>query len=230
MGDSMLHIGNARRCAAVLISSFCLLATHVAASDTKIVTPRGEFAQIDTRLANKTVQILAKGTTDKKQGAIAKIKANPENYAPPVLYALSNVLFADGEKDEAAFWFYAGQLRARIDANICADSSARQAVGVLNLHYGTPINQYTFQDIPKLEKLVPKVVDWERKTPYNYDRRWINLHGMGAVMSGQGDRSKDTSQASLSYPKKQWSDIADKTRTDYLGDFRKAMAQMKSKK
>ena len=78
--------------------------------------------------------------------------------------------------------------------------------------------------------LVPKVVDWERRTPYNYDRRWINLHGMGAMMSGLGAQSKDTSQATLSYPKDQWSDIAEKTRTDYLSDFKKAMAQMKSRK
>jgi hypothetical protein len=226
----MAHLGSAANCIATFIGIAGLLATQVAVAETKTVTPRGEFAQIDTRLAKTTIQILANGTADEKQDVIAKVKANPENYAPPVFYVLSHVLFADGEKDEGAFWFYAGQLRARVDANICADSSAGQAVGVLNANFGTPINQYTFQDIPKLEALVPKVVDWERKTPYNYDRRWINLHGMGAMMSGLGAQSKDASQAPLSYPKDRWTDIAEKTRTDYLADFRKGMAQIKSKK
>lgn len=226
----MANIAKAGICIAVGIGIIGLLATQGAVADTKTVTPQGEFAQIDTRLANETMQVLAKGTTEEKQVIISKIKANPENYAPPVLYALSNVLFTNGEKDEGAFWFYAGQLRARVDANICADSSARQAVGVLNRNFGAPINQYTFQDIPKLEALISRVVDWERKTPYNYDRRWINLHGMGAMMSGVGSQGNDASQTPLSFPKDQWSDVAEKTRTDYLSGFRKVIAQIKSKK
>ena len=230
MEYSMSHKRRVGSCIAAIFGALSLLAIQLAVADTRTITPTGEFAQIDTRLTNETIQILAKGTADEKQSAIAKIKANPESYAPPVFYALSNVLFADGEKDDGAFWFYAGQLRARVDANICADSSARQAVGVLNSNYGTPINQYTFQNIPKLEMLIPKVVDWERKTPYNYDRRWINLHGMSAMMSGLGAQSKNTSQATLSYPKDRWNDIAEKTRTDYLSGFKKAMAQMKSNK
>lgn len=226
----MSHVGRAVRFIAVLIGTLGVLASPSALADTGTVTPRGEFAQIDTRLANEAIQILANESTEERQNIIEKIKANPENYAPPVFYVLSNVLFANGEKDEGAFWFYAGQLRARVDANLCADSSARQAVSVLNLNYGTPINQYTFQNMQKLEELVPKVVEWERKTRYNYDRRWINLHGMGAIMSGLGAQNKDTPQASLSFPKDQWDDIAEKTRTDYLSDFRQAMAEMKNEK
>lgn len=227
----MSHAGSALSSIAAFVG---ILGTLIAAgpsalADTKTVTPQGEFARIDTRLANETMQILTKGTTKEKRNAIAKITANPENYAPPVLYALSNVLFANGKKDEGEFWFYAGQLRARVDANICLDSSAKQAVSVLNQNYGTPINQYTFQNLPKLEELIPKVVEWERKTPYNYDRRWINLHGMDAIVSGFGAQSKDTSQASLSYPEDQWNEIAEKTRTDYLSGFRQVMTQLKNK-
>jgi hypothetical protein len=191
------------------------------------VAPRGEFAQIDTRLAKETMQILAKGTSDEKQRVIANIKASPGNYAPPVYYLLSNVLFAKDKRDEAAFWFYAGQLRGRVDANICADSSAREAVDVLNQNYGAPINKYAMQDIPKLKALIPKVVAWERKTPYKYDRRWINLEGMGAMMSGLDPQNKDASQKPLSYPKDQWAGIAEKTRSDYLSGFEQAMAAMK---
>jgi len=207
-----------------------LLTATPAWSDTKTIRPGGEFAQIDTRLANETITLLSSGTAEERQKTITRIKARPQDYAPPVLYAMSSALFASGEKDEATFWFYAGQVRARVDASICADATARQAVSVLNRQYGAPINQHAFQDIAKLEALVPRVVEWDRKTPYNYDRRWINLHGMKAVMSGMGTQSPEASAAPLSLPREQWNDIAEKTRVDYLSGFKNAMTQMKNRK
>lgn len=206
----------------------CLLIPSPVVAETKVVTPTGAFAQIDTRLANETIRALSTGNKKEREAAIGAIRATPENYAPPVFYLLSNVLFEMGEKDDAAFWFYVGQLRARFDANRCADTSARQAVSVLNQEYGTPINQYTFKDIPKLEALILRVVEWDRKTPHNYDHRWINLHGMSAMMSGLGAPSSDATVLSLQ--EDQWNDIAEKTRTDYLDGFQQAMAQMKSMK
>lgn len=53
---------------------------------------------------------------------------------------------------------------------------------------------------------------------------------MNAIMSGIGAENQESSTPSLSYPKAQWNDIAEKTRTEYLSDFRQAMAQIKSKK
>ena len=202
------------------------MSTNVA-SDPAAVTPKGEYAEIDTRLANETLQTLAKGTARDTVKAIADIQAHPEKYAPPVFYALSNVLFAGEKKDDALFWFYAGQLRARFDANRCADATARQAVNVLNQNYGTLINPYAFQDIPKLEKLIPKIVAWDREIPHSYDHRWINLHGMNAMMSALGTVTTPTA---LSLPKEQWDAIAEKTRVDYLSGFQEAMAQFKDRK
>lgn len=226
----MSHSNRFLASAASLLGLLGMLMMSPVSANTTAVKPAGEFAKIDTRLANETIQVLNSGTAEEKRKTIAQIKARPENYAPPVFYALSSALFSNGEKDDAAFWFYAGQVRARVDANICADASARQAVSVLNRQYGAPINQHAFQDIPKLEALVSRVVDWERKTPYNYDRRWINLHGMKAVMSGMGTQSPEASAAPLSLPREQWSDIAEKTRVDYLSNFRNGMSQMKSRK
>ena len=138
-------------------------------------------------------------------------------------------MFQDGKKDEGAFWFYAGQLRARFDANRCADVSARQAVGVLNQTYGSLINQYALQDIPKLESLVSRVIEWDKVTPHNYDHRWINLHGMNAMMSGLSSKDAPAAPATLSLPKDQWDSIAEKTRDHYLSGFKQAMASMKNK-
>ena len=213
-------------CFAVFGGSLCLLSAGLAAQE-RAVQPKGEFARIDTRLANETIEVLAKGDAEEKQRAIQRIKDHPENFAPPVFYVLSNVLFQRGEKDDAAFWFYAGQLRARFDANRCADVSARQAVGALNQRFGPEINQYAFQDIPKLEALIPRIVEWDRGTPHRYDHRWINLHGMGAVMSGL-DTKKEASTF-LSVPAEEWEKIAEKTRDDYLNAFGRAIARIKNR-
>lgn len=128
-------------------------------ADEHVVAPRGEYARIDVQLANETIAALTSGTESERSRAIQAVEAAPQKYAPPVFYVLSNALFAQGRKDDAAFWFYAGQLRGRYDANRCADVSARQAIAVLNDQFGPDINQYTFKDTARLEALIPKVVD-----------------------------------------------------------------------
>ena len=190
-----------------------------------VLNPSGEYAQIDTTLALKTVGVLTHGSPEEKLKVVAQIRKQPEKYAPPVFYLLSNVLFQMGDKDEAAFWFYAGQLRARFDANRCAEPSARAAVAELNDQYGAIINKYVFMEKPSmLDDLVPRVVDWDRKTAHNYDHRWINLHGMDAVMSAMGHAPP----TALSLPKEQWDQVAERTRSDYLAGFRMMKEMMKT--
>jgi hypothetical protein len=222
MDPAMSHLRKAAFGAAMFGALFGLLGPVDVSAETHILKPSGEYAQIDVRLSNEALLSLAKGTAGEKQKTAERIEAHPEDFTPPVFYALSRVFFDDGRKDEAMFWFYAGQLRARFDANRCADISARQAVAVLNREYGPSINRYAFKDIAKLEELIPRVVDWDRKTPHSYDRRWINLHGMGAISSGfEPDRQ------ALSLPKDQWDSIAEATRSNYLNDFRMAIRKMK---
>ncbi len=213
--------------AGLLLCFLFVSASSKAVARDIIVKPVGEFAKIDSSLCNKTIDELKSASTETRNKAIADIKAAPDKYAPPVFYLLSSVLFQEGKKDDAMFWFYAGQLRARYDANRCADISARSGVGVLNMQFGTPINQYAFTDIPRLKELVSKVVEWDRKTPHNYDHRWINLHGMEAMLSGM--EGKEDPNLKMSLPENEWEAIAEKTRSDYLNGFNQAMAELKKR-
>ncbi|WP_158000173.1 DUF6683 family protein, partial [Melaminivora alkalimesophila] len=172
--------------------------------------------------ARSALQALGSPDAATRQRAIAQVQEAPQRYAPPVLYALSHVLMQQGRNDQAMFWFYAGQLRGRYDANRCADVSARQAIAVLNQRYGGPINQYAFRHLPQLEKTVQEVLAWDRRTPHDYDHRWINLHGMGAFGASGGGEGP----AALSLPEAQWPAIAEQTRVDYLKGFQEAMARM----
>lgn len=187
-------------------------------------------SRIDTRLANDAIHVLVKGTPAQKQALFKTIKAHPEIYAPPVFYVLSHALFQEGQKEEGAFWFYAGQLRARYDANRSADASAKQAVAVLNQSYGFLINQYAHQDIPKLERLIAAVVEWDRRTPYRYDHRWISLHGLHAVLAGLGGKSVAMTPDALSVPEDQWPAIAEQTRAEYLSAFAHITARTKGER
>ena len=186
------------------------------------IEPSGIYKTIDVRLANDTIKMLRAGKAKARAEVIKKITSSPESYAPPVLYLTSSILFADKKRDEAAFWFYAGQLRGRIDANICADKTAGSAVGALNDMFGVPINQYAFKDVLKLKQTVEKVLEWEEKTECKYDRRWINLHGLRAF---PGDTN-----AMLSAPKEDWDKIRKKTREEYRSSFYELLESLNAKK
>jgi hypothetical protein len=190
------------------------------------VAPRGEYAKIDVRLAQETIAALQSGVGSERARAIKAIETAPQKYAPPVFYVLAGVLFTEGRKDDAGFWFYAGQLRARFDANRCADVSARQAVAVLTDEFGSPINQYMFEDFAKVEALIPKVVDWDRKTAHDYDQRWINLHGMDAMLASLDPAGKPKP---LSLPQEEWDAIAEKTRSEYVEGVRQAGIMVKER-
>jgi hypothetical protein len=193
-----------------------LLTICNAQTENKEIKAKGVFSEIVVDKHNEAIKTLQGKNKKQKKQIIETIIKNPNDYNPPVLYALSRELFSQGDKDEAAFWFYVAQLRARYDANLCMDNSAKQAVSVLNNEYGPDINKYAFQDIDKLEKTVNKVVDFVRTNIENYDHRWINLHGMWAVQAGLSDEPETRE---LSKPKDEWEAIKKKTIDDYYNGF-----------
>jgi hypothetical protein len=99
---------------------------------TKEIKAKGFYKEIDVDRQNKTMEKLNGGNKKNRQLAIDSVLRKPNNYNPPVLYALAKQLFNQDEKKKATFWFYTAQLRARYDANLCMDNSTRQAVSVLN--------------------------------------------------------------------------------------------------
>lgn len=209
----------------IKILSICfslLAAVPGAKADDFWTKPSGAYAKIDTTLANKTIRSLQNSKPNDRIKLIEKITAAPEKYAPPVLYVVSSILFTNGQKDEAMFWFYAGQLRGRIDANICADKTAGKAIDVLNKQFGLPINQYAFGDISKLTNTVERVLAWEEKTECQYDRRWINLEGINAFSADK--------KAPLSAPKEDWEGIRKKARDDYRSSLYETIKALNEKK
>lgn len=190
--------------------------TTVCNAQTEEIKLKGIFKEIDVARHNEAIEILNSKNKKLKQQTVDSILKNSNIYNPTVIYALSRELFNQNKKEDATFWFYVAQLRARCDANLCMDNSAKQAVSLLNNEYGPDINKYAFQDIDKLEKTVNKVVDFVRSNSENYDHRWINLHGMWAVLAGQSDEPE---KRDLSKPKDEREVIKKTTVDDYYNGF-----------
>lgn len=190
--------------AILFLLSACVMAENVS------VAPAGEFAKIDVKEQNAMLEKILKGD----DASILKVIDQPENFNPVVLYGLSSALFANGKKEEAAFWFYVGQLRGRSDANKALDMSARAGIGALNQKFGRAINQYAMKDISKLKEIVAEVVKFDESTPRNYDPRWISLHGMDVFL----EKEKVAFE-----PESKWEAINTKTRNDYYNGFKQAM-------
>jgi hypothetical protein len=177
------------------------------------VRPAGEHAEIDVARQNSAVAALFGAEQAWRAQTVAAVLAAPQTYPPPALAALAAVLFAEGRRDDGAFWFYAAQLRAHFDANRCADETVEGAAAILAQRYGSEINKYMFADPERLRETVGRVVAWDRATPHDYDHRWINLHGMGAF----------TGSGPLSRPESEWDVIAEQTRREYLQGLDEAL-------
>lgn len=198
---------------------FLLGLTTISYGQTTQIKPKGIYKEIDVERHNRAIEILNGSDVGLKGQTVDSILAKPNHFNPPVIYALSKELFQNDRKEDATFWFYVAQLRARYDANLCLDISAKQAVSILNGAYRPDINKYAFEDIDSLEATVNKVVAFVRANDEDYDHRWINLHGMDAI---QNKKSKEISQ-----PKEKWPSIKTKTVDDYYNGF---IQYVKSKK
>jgi hypothetical protein len=193
-----------------------LITLKVCAQQNIEVAPMGIYKEIAVGEQNKMIEKL----TDSllwKDAALA-VSQNPNKYAPPVLYVLAAMLFEDAKHDEAMYWFYLAQLRARYDANRCADVTARQAVTILNNDFGPPINEYAFKHTDELKVTIAKVVKFVQDNEELYDNRWINLHGMGAMSASLNSNTK---KVDLSLPEKDWPKIKKETVDRYYSDFKK---------
>jgi len=87
-----------------------------------------------------------------------------EQQHPIVYYTLATKLFEAGRKEEAVFWFYAGQLRFRFRLLSHPDlepSGEPALFASMNAGLGPPINEYAFGDLKALHKTLENVLDWD---------------------------------------------------------------------
>ena len=155
--------------------------------------------------------------TSGKGETINTILQAPNDYAPPVLYLISAIMFDNEYQDQATFWFYAAQLRARSDANKSGDDTAHAAVSQLNQRFGANITPYSMSNPERLKGIVSQVLEWDTEQTRNYDARWIALQSKDVLTESTIDFA----------PKAKWEEIDVLTRNQFRQGLEQALNQLK---
>ena len=180
-----------------------------------IVPPRGVYAEIDTTREMAAIAKLLGDSENEKAATAAELMQNSDRYAPVVFFPLATYLFQQGQADEATFWMYAGRIRTWYDIRRCTDTSVGDALTILNDRLPEILRLAQFEDLEKAKSIVQKAVEWDRKTPYNYDPRWIALHGI-RYFTPVPDEGHDSP---LTTPEDQWQTLSEELRTEYFQIF-----------
>ncbi|MBL1376171.1 hypothetical protein [Zobellella iuensis] len=179
------------------------------------VVPKGEFTQINVSRSQQAMDAITGGNAD----TINEILQSPNDYAPPVLYLISAIMFDNDYHDQGTFWFYAAQLRARSDANKSGDNSTHSAVTQLNQRFGTNIIPHALNNPDRLEAIVAQVLEWDSQQSRNYDPRWIALQGQDVMTETKVNFA----------PRDKWGEIDALTRTQYRQGLSQAMVELRQR-
>lgn len=135
----------------------------------------------------------ASAQSEWNQMSVKDLKQQAPELHPAALYTLAMKLFEDGNKDEAVFWFYAGQLRYRffLKASKNLEKTGDSALfGSLSETIGKPINEYAYGDIPKLLRTIDKVLEWDAATPNKTTSKTVHASELKQIRDGLISMSK----------------------------------------
>jgi hypothetical protein len=99
------------------------------------------------------------------------IRIVPDQH-PAFYYVLASRLFAANRKDEALFWFYAGQLRYRIRLACRPDlpqGTEPALLASLQEEVGRPINEYAGADPDAWAAAIARARDWDAQTRNGFE-------------------------------------------------------------
>lgn len=125
-----------------------------------------------------------------------------------VMYVAAIRLYDLGHKDEAAYWYYTAQYRARLFTSILDSEKIgslgseafelKHAYGAFNQLVGEFINGYAFGDLAKLEKTLLKVLE-ENKSPPKFAKLYPGVKFVAEESwEGKNKKSGKDSPASSS--------------------------------
>lgn len=102
--------------------------------------------------------------------ATAELLRAADRAEPLMLMLAATHLARAGKMDDAVFWFYAGQLRARYSLKLKGENS--QLVQIFTM-VGTPINMHAQRDIVGMGRTIDRVLAWDAQTV----AAWAGAHG-----------------------------------------------------
>lgn len=148
------------------------------------LTPQGDYATIDTSKEMEALRIFREGSTQEVADLTMEIINHSSSYAPVVFYYLAAMLWHSEHKDGALFWLFVARIRTTFDIKRYSDTTVSGAYAILEQNIPQQLRLYPFENIQNTKALLDKAILWDEKASYDYDSRWINLHGMNALQSG----------------------------------------------
>lgn len=118
-----------------------------------------------------------------------QIKAGIASSHPSAFYILALKLFQAGQRDDAVFWFYAGQLRYRFhliaNPGLAPDGDPALFTSLSEV-VGRPLNEYAFGDIDALTATMEKVLEWDEKTDNGFTSKTTHADAWKETRQGLG--------------------------------------------
>jgi hypothetical protein len=91
-----------------------------------------------------------------------------EHAHPIAMFLLAKRLYDLDRRDEAAFWFYTGQLRWRSCLSGNPSCGGRESFSRLFETIGPDLNQHAFRSIPALSSMIESVLAWDESHHDDY--------------------------------------------------------------
>lgn len=117
----------------------------------------------------------------------AEIEAQLPAAHPALYYSYATRLMREDRKDEAVFWFYAGQLRFRF--HLAANPSLPRdrdpaLMASLNDTVGREVNGYAGGDPERWAAQIGKVLQWDAATPNGYTSKTTHASQWKEIRAG----------------------------------------------
>ena len=186
------------------------------------VPNRGEYATIDMKPAQDTIERLKEAQGSARDAMVADLVAHSDRQIPPILFLVARDYANKGNYNEALFWAHAGFLRSLYDGMRCTDSSSVDGAVVLMRDFAVSMGTHR-PTAEQLTQVSTRVLAWDTSTSRNYDQRWLCLHGMEAVSVGLGN---PPTHEHIFAPESDWPAILDKAHSIYRTDVDTAVAHL----
>ena len=174
-----------------ILSLICMLVSVQSWAQTvNEIRPMGDYATINVRKDMEIMELLSNDKVSKKEKLVVvqEIEENAGDFNPAVLASLSCYYLSNKDLKKGAFWARAALFRTIVDVKIHYDPSIE---GISRMFYRgiaetgnkvikTKAEQAKF--ISELKFAGAKIIDWDKRTPRNYDDRWVCLHSTKAFI------------------------------------------------
>jgi hypothetical protein len=167
----------------VLIMAFLLTFSTISYAETIVVKPRGDYATVQVEKSNAAFSILKGLKKGNKDRVAMDIKKNPGNFNPVALQQAGLYLIQKNELFEGCLLVRLAILRAVIDVEAANDPSLQDVIPILFRNMSGIGNRTNKTDLTNAMILATKkVIELDKTTPRNYDKRWACLHSARAFI------------------------------------------------